>query len=79
MAGVGFCILLVPINRWLAVKIGQLSTKMMAQKDQRVKVRTCAYTFIHTNSILKEPSHITAVYTCVWRDVVHFGQEGLLE
>ena len=38
LAGVAFCILLVPINRWLAVKIGQLSTKMMAQKDQRVKV-----------------------------------------
>ena len=35
----GFCILLVPVNRWLAVKIGQLSTSMMAQKDQRVKVQ----------------------------------------
>ena len=38
MAGVAFCILLIPVNRWLAVKIGQLSTSMMAEKDQRVKV-----------------------------------------
>ena len=39
LAGVGFCILLIPINRWLAVKIGKLSTQMMAEKDLRVKVR----------------------------------------
>ncbi|CAI8012847.1 Multidrug resistance-associated protein 7, partial [Geodia barretti] len=38
LAGVAFCILLIPVNRWLAVKIGQLSTRMMADKDNRVKV-----------------------------------------
>ena len=38
LAGVVFCILLIPVNRWLAVKIGHLSTSMMAQKDNRVKV-----------------------------------------
>ena len=38
LAGVAFCILLIPVNRWLAVKIGQLSTSMMAEKDHRVKV-----------------------------------------
>ena len=37
LAGVAFCILLIPVNRWLAVKIGQLSTRMMADKDNRVK------------------------------------------
>jgi hypothetical protein len=37
LAGVAFCILLIPVNRWLAVKIGQLSTRMMAEKDNRVK------------------------------------------
>ena len=38
LAGVVFCVLLVPVNRWLAVKIGTLSTRMMAEKDNRVKV-----------------------------------------
>lgn len=38
MAGVGVIILLVPINRSIAIKIGELSQKMMKQKDERVKV-----------------------------------------
>lgn len=38
LAGLGFAILLIPINKWLASKIGQLSTEMMLQKDSRVKV-----------------------------------------
>ncbi|XP_013401317.1 multidrug resistance-associated protein 7 [Lingula anatina] len=38
LAGLGFALLLIPINRWLAIKIGKLSTAMMAQKDGRVKV-----------------------------------------
>ena len=38
LAGLGFAILLIPINKWLASKIGQLSTEMMNQKDARVKV-----------------------------------------
>ncbi|EDV28182.1 uncharacterized protein TRIADDRAFT_21627 [Trichoplax adhaerens] len=36
LAGVAFIILLIPINKWLAGKIGQLSTEMMKQKDGRV-------------------------------------------
>ena len=39
LGGLAFCVLLIPVNRWLAVKIGKLSTEMMAQKDKRVKVR----------------------------------------
>lgn len=38
LAGVVFAILLIPINRFLANKIGELSTKMMHYKDQRVKL-----------------------------------------
>ena len=38
LAGLAFAIILVPINRWLAIKIGQLSSAMMQQKDNRVKV-----------------------------------------
>ncbi|XP_061173578.1 ATP-binding cassette sub-family C member 10-like [Saccostrea echinata] len=40
LAGLGFAILLIPINKWLANKIGQLSTEMMLQKDARVKLMT---------------------------------------
>lgn len=36
MAGVAFAIVLIPINKCVASKIGALSTKMMAAKDQRV-------------------------------------------
>ena len=38
LAGLAFSILLIPVNRWLAIKIGKLSTAMMSQKDLRVKV-----------------------------------------
>nr|KAG5712893.1 hypothetical protein BaRGS_007490 [Batillaria attramentaria] len=38
LAGLGFAIILIPINRQLAIKIGQLSTRMMEQKDSRVKL-----------------------------------------
>ncbi|KAI0210503.1 Multidrug resistance-associated protein 7 [Lamellibrachia satsuma] len=38
LAGLAFAILLIPINRWIAIKIAQLSTSMMSQKDGRVKV-----------------------------------------
>ncbi|XP_057315929.1 ATP-binding cassette sub-family C member 10-like isoform X2 [Hydractinia symbiolongicarpus] len=38
LSGLGFTILLIPINRWLAIKIGDLSKKMMTQKDNRVKI-----------------------------------------
>ncbi|XP_076441602.1 ATP-binding cassette sub-family C member 10-like [Babylonia areolata] len=38
LAGLGFAIILIPINRKLAIKIGDISTRMMAQKDARVKL-----------------------------------------
>ncbi|XP_064600962.1 ATP-binding cassette sub-family C member 10-like [Liolophura sinensis] len=38
LAGLCFAVILVPVNKWLANKIGDLSTKMMTQKDARVKV-----------------------------------------
>lgn len=38
LAGLGFAVLLIPVNRWLAEKIQNLSQEMMTQKDNRVKV-----------------------------------------
>ena len=40
LAGLGFTIILIPINKAIANKIGELSGKMMREKDQRVKVMT---------------------------------------
>ncbi|KAF5302801.1 hypothetical protein FQA39_LY01981 [Lamprigera yunnana] len=40
LAGLIFSILLIPINKLIANKIAQLSTKMMNYKDQRVKLMT---------------------------------------
>jgi len=38
LAGVAFAVLLIPVNRYIAVKIGELSQTLMVQKDSRVKV-----------------------------------------
>jgi ATP-binding cassette, subfamily C (CFTR/MRP), member 10 len=38
LAGVGFAVLLVPVNRIIAVKIGRLSSRIMAAKDRRVQL-----------------------------------------
>ncbi|XP_076314216.1 LOW QUALITY PROTEIN: ATP-binding cassette sub-family C member 10-like [Tachypleus tridentatus] len=38
LAGLLFAILIIPINRWLAIKIGVLSKDMMEQKDKRIKL-----------------------------------------
>ena len=38
LTGLAYCILLIPINCLLDIKIGKLSTLMTAQKDNRVKV-----------------------------------------
>nr|XP_022903100.1 multidrug resistance-associated protein 7 [Onthophagus taurus] len=40
LAGVIFTLILIPINKFIANKIGQLSTKMMEQKDKRIKIMT---------------------------------------
>ncbi|KAK4886869.1 hypothetical protein RN001_003140 [Aquatica leii] len=40
IAGLIFSVLLIPINKMIANKIGQLSTKMMECKDERVKIMT---------------------------------------
>lgn len=40
VAGLVFSIALIPINKVIANKIGKLSTKMMEQKDGRVKMMT---------------------------------------
>ncbi|KYM96883.1 PREDICTED: multidrug resistance-associated protein 7 [Cyphomyrmex costatus] len=38
LAGVAFSILLIPINKVIANKIGKISTKLMEYKDQRVRL-----------------------------------------
>lgn len=38
LAGLGVAILLLPINKYVATKIGEMSKKMMRWKDERVKV-----------------------------------------
>ncbi|KAJ8985380.1 hypothetical protein NQ317_007536 [Molorchus minor] len=40
VAGVVFSVILIPVNKVIANKIGQLSTKLMEQKDSRVRVIT---------------------------------------
>ncbi|CAB3365957.1 Hypothetical predicted protein [Cloeon dipterum] len=40
LAGLAFSIILIPINKCIASKIGQLSEKLMACKDDRVKCMT---------------------------------------
>ena len=53
LAGLAFAILLIPVNRWIAIKIAQLSTSMMSHKDGRVKVKsTCLQVkYIITTSV----------------------------
>ncbi|RWS13438.1 multidrug resistance-associated protein 7-like protein, partial [Dinothrombium tinctorium] len=36
-SGLAFAIVILPINKWICDKIGQLSTKMMEFKDKRIK------------------------------------------
>ncbi|XP_015120641.1 multidrug resistance-associated protein 7 [Diachasma alloeum] len=38
LAGLAFAVILIPINKFIANKIGVLSTKMMGFKDQRVRL-----------------------------------------
>lgn len=40
VSGVVFCIILIPVNKLIANKIGTLSTKLMREKDTRVKMVT---------------------------------------
>ena len=67
-----FAIILIPINRWLAIKIGKLSTEMMGQKDARVQlmseilhgirvIKLSAWEGVFTNKIRK----LRCVSVCV--------------
>ncbi|KZC09882.1 PREDICTED: multidrug resistance-associated protein 7 [Dufourea novaeangliae] len=58
LAGVTFAIVLIPINKVIATKIGELSTKLMEYKDQRVRL---------TGETLRG---ITTIKLNVWED--HF-------
>lgn len=58
IAGLIFSILLIPINKLIANKIGELSTRLMHHKDSRIK---------HLTEILRG---IRAIKLCVWEQ--HF-------
>nr|QBM06364.1 ATP-binding cassette sub-family C member 7 [Daphnia magna] len=38
LAGLSFAVLLIPVNRWIAVKVGKYSGEMMTAKDKRVRL-----------------------------------------
>lgn len=38
LAGVAFAVALIPVNRWIANKIGSLSASLMTAKDARVSL-----------------------------------------
>ncbi len=38
LAGLAVAMLLLPVNKYVATKIGEMSKKMMGWKDERVKV-----------------------------------------
>ncbi len=46
LAGLIFALLLIPLNRVIANKIGTLSTAMMKQKDARVNVRRATWSVL---------------------------------
>ncbi|XP_076628531.1 ATP-binding cassette sub-family C member 10 [Colletes latitarsis] len=56
LAGVSFAIMIIPINKMIANRIGKLSTKLMECKDQRVKL------------IGETLSGITTIKLNVWED-----------
>ena len=47
LAGLVFALLLIPVNRVIANRIGVLSTAMMTQKDARVNVRALTFAYLH--------------------------------
>ena len=71
-----FAIVLIPINRWLAIKIGKLSSEMMEQKDARVQlmseilhgirvIKLSAWEGIFANKIKKLRYTFMHVFMCV--------------
>ena len=81
LAGLVFAILLIPINRWLAIKIGKLSTEMMEQKDARVQlmseilhgirvIKLSAWESIFTSKI--HTLRCVFVYVCVLMHVYNY-------
>ncbi|ESO85415.1 hypothetical protein LOTGIDRAFT_183817 [Lottia gigantea] len=60
LAGLAFAIILIPINRQLAIKIGDLSSKMMEQKDSRVKLMTEILSGIRVIKFYSWEKHFTS-------------------
>ena len=65
LVGVAVAIVMIPINKYIANKVGVLSTQMMTYKDQRVKL---------ISEVLRG---ITTIKLNVWED--HFMRNILSE
>lgn len=76
LAGLAVVLLLVPINRWLALKIQRASEDMMAYKDVRWKSAllclgmcsvwsSCVLNTMSYGTKL-QPEHLTAAMQCIW-------------
>ena len=66
LGGVAIAVLLIPVNRWLAKKIGKLTDDMMAHKDSRVKVRGAA---AGTPSLSSFCLTATFTYCCAYAEL----------
>lgn len=71
LAGLIFSITLIPINKVIANKIGELSTKMMDCKDERVKMMTETLRGIRTIKIHVWEQHFLKVILSKLRDLIN--------
>ena len=74
LAGVGVIILLIPANRWLAIKIQRANDRMMVFKDARVKrVGDLLHGIRHIKTAAWEHAFAQRVrrHVSLWRRHVH--------
>lgn len=65
IAGVVFGVALIPVNRWIAVKIGTYSQKLMDAKDKRVSATTESLAGVKQIKLLAwEEIFIKKIQTC---------------
>lgn len=70
LAGVAFSIILIPINKWIANKIGELSTEMMKHKDSRVSLITDLLKGIRTVKVHVWEDYFITRVTGVYRESI---------
>lgn len=73
LAGIAFSVLLIPINKVIASKIGKLSAKMMDCKDGRVRMMTEVLRGIKTIKLYVWEQHFVKVVTSMYSYLlIHF-------